>query len=388
MPAYYVSWGRYPQLAGLVVLPTAAFLVARLFDCGRARAVLPLAAVAVAGQVLTHPRVALLLACLVLADLAVRAARRPCGLAAVARPVVVGVALVAMATALLLPWLTRLSLSPVAEAMVNPSPPTVLSFPMGLLTAGTDRYLLAAALAAVVVGLARRRRAAAVGALWVGLCLLAANPHLIGAPVTLILSNDALAIALFLPIAVLDGLLVVAVLRWLAVDRWPAAARAGLVAPLLAAGLWGAGNLAGVVNPTCLLATASDVDALRWVQTHTPREATFLVNSKRWQGDMHVGTDGGYWLPALAQRRASLPPLGYNHGSPADVDRVRRLAEDVESGLARDAARLRRRLLAEGITHVFVGTQGGPVHREMLLDAPGYRLAYDNGRAWVFEVVP
>jgi hypothetical protein len=163
MPAYYVSWGRYPQLAGLLVLPVAAVMVSRLALPERAFGITLAAAIAVAGQVLTHPRVALLLAALVLADLAVRAAsgraRATLGTAAA----YCGVAL--CAGALLVPWFGQLSQSTVAAAMGRATRPTLPDFPIGLLTAGADRYLLACAVLGGVVGVALRRRDAATALL-------------------------------------------------------------------------------------------------------------------------------------------------------------------------------------------------------------------------------
>ena len=385
MPAYYVSWGRYPQLAGLLVLPVAAVLVSRLASPERRRCTLIAASLAVAGQVLTHPRVALLLAALVLADFAVRAAgRRPrvtLGTAAAYGGTALG------AGALLVPWFAQLSQSTVAAAMGRAVQPTLPDFPIGLITAGADRYLLACAALGVVVGVALKRRDAITALLWVAFSLLAANPYLLGLPVDLMLSNDALAIALYLPIALLVGTALAVMLRWVRYDAWPLRARLAWVLPLLGLGIAGGTSLAGIANPACLLATTADVEALAWVRANTPPDAVFLINARRWQYDIYAGTDGGYWLPALAGRRASLPPLPYAHASPEEVASVRRLAALVEQG-PRDAAALRATLLAEGISHVYVGALGGPLRRDLFMGSPGYRQVYSNGRAWVFEVLP
>lgn len=231
-----------------------------------------------------------------------------------------------------------------------------------------------------------RRREAAILVVWVALAYRLANPRLLGLPINLYLSNEALAIALFLPIAVLDGLLVSTALRLLRSERWPDLARAVLVVPLAIAGIAGASNLAGIVNPVCLLASSADVEALRWVKENTPPTASFLINSRRWNREVHAGTDGGYWLPALAERKASLPPLGYDQAPPSEIASIQHLAQLVESDPPKSAAELLPVLLADGITHVFIGSLGGPLHRETFLNTPGYRLVFDNGRASVFEL--
>ena len=130
----------------------------------------------------------------------------------------------------LTPWLARLALSPVAEAMARPEEGPA-AFPLGLVTGGADGLVLAAALGGAAFGLARGRRAAAVLVGWLGVSLFVANPHWLGLPVNPVLGSGALAIALFLPLAVLAGLLASEVsgdpaLRPLAAGR-PRRARAG-----------------------------------------------------------------------------------------------------------------------------------------------------------------
>jgi hypothetical protein len=255
-----------------------------------------------------------------------------------------------------------------------------------MLTTGFDRYLLAGAIAGVGLSLLLRRRAGVEVSLWVGLSLAAANTRSLGLPFDLLLSNEALAIALFLPVAVLDGVVAISLARLVRLDVWPRFAR--LLAPslLLALGIWGGQNLAGVVNPVCILATAADVEAIRWVAAHTEPDAAFLVNSFRWQGDIYQGSDGGYWLGALAGRRTSLPPHPYTMGAPEEVARIRQLAEET-SGEPPEPAALLALLRSNGHTHVFVGARGGVVSAALLREAPGFRLVYTNGRASVFEVL-
>ncbi len=387
MPAYYVSWGRYPQLAGLLVLPVAWLLLARSLRPGRTAALLAVAAFVAAGEVLVHPRVALLLAALALAEAAVFLARWPLSLRYLARAAMAYGEVAAAAGVLLAPWLARLALSPVVATMAMPLRPTIGNFPLGLLSNGNDRFLLGGALAAALVGVVGRRREALVAVLWVVFSLVAANPYLIGLPVNLVLSNEALAIALFLPIAVLDGALVAMALPWLRHDAWPQVLRLAMVVALATVAALSGMNLAGIVNPTCDLATAADVDALHWVRSHTDPQATFLINARHWQYGIYAGSDGGYWLPVLGERKASLPPAIYAHGSVEDQARIASLAALVESAPV-DAAALRPGLLAEGITHIFVGARGGPLRRDVFAGAEGYRTVYDNGKAMVVEVLP
>ena len=75
MPAYYVNWGRYTQLAGQIILPVAAVLTVEAVERGGWRRLLT-AAVLAAGLALTHYRVAVFYGAFVVAFALVRAYQR------------------------------------------------------------------------------------------------------------------------------------------------------------------------------------------------------------------------------------------------------------------------------------------------------------------------
>ncbi len=76
LPAYYVNWGRYTQLAGQVILPVALFLALEAIE-RRHWGYLALAAAAAAGLFLTHYRVILFYVAFLVAYLAWRALTSP-----------------------------------------------------------------------------------------------------------------------------------------------------------------------------------------------------------------------------------------------------------------------------------------------------------------------
>ncbi|MHB1417464.1 MAG: hypothetical protein ACYC1C_19635 [Chloroflexota bacterium] len=403
-PAYYVTWSRYPQLAGLVVLPAAVVLVSHLLGRPNPRAALEavasrgqvlvlgaLAALAIAGQVLTHPRVALLMFAYVLAEMVVLLAQRRLP---VTRSLTLKTPLVptaALAVLFLVPWVGRLAESRVAGAMLGASassPELFAGFPYNLFTSGNERYLVPLAAVGLLVGLIRRQRYAPVLLLWVALSLAMANLGAMGIPVNLVLSNESVGIALFLPLAVAIGCTAGMACTGLRLEKWPAPLRAAAGSALVVGGVLGFASLTGIVNPVCVLATGADLDAIEWVRLHTPESAAFLVNSRLWQSNTHAGTDAGYWLPALASRRASLPPLGYDHGNEAEVEQVRQLAQSVESAPPPDAEQVHQAMQQQGLSYIFLGSQGGPLHPEQFMNSPDFRLVYTNGQAWVFEAGP
>lgn len=226
-PAYFVSWARYTQLAGLVALPVVWALVADAVrppdasDTGghagasgaparRAQlGPLALAAAASAGLVLVHYRVSVFFGLGVAAAVAAGLVGRTSG----ARAPLGRLALVACAAlALAAPWALR-HLAPGMAALASVSPDwargpaeTVdaigLSAGQGwLFTQGTSGFWQRLAWAGWLLAAWRGRRAAwAVGAGLAAAMLLVA-PGWIGLAASWMLPPFALAISLYLPVA-------------------------------------------------------------------------------------------------------------------------------------------------------------------------------------------
>ena len=387
-PSYYVSWGRYTHLAGMMLLP-AAFVALSSGQMTRRLSVraIGLGAVLAAGQVLVHPRIALLLGALLAADWLVFVATGSEG----RRPRLtdyIGIAGAALGGIVLLaPWLRHLASSRITTVIVQSAESRLDTFPLGLVVRGYDRYIVAAALLGLAAGFAFRRRETPVLTLWALFGLAIANPTTLGLAINPMLGNDALAISVWLPVAVAAGALVPAILDRLATDRVRTGVGMVLAATAVAIGLVGTASLVSTANPGCVLATSADVDALSWVRANVGPDATFLVNARRWQYNIYAGTDGGYWLVPVVGRASTLPPLVYDHGGVDAVERIRQTGADIEASPGRTPQTLRALAQRAGATHVFVGTLGGPITLKQLDDPAAFRLLYTNGRASVYGVV-
>ncbi|MFQ5593392.1 MAG: hypothetical protein ACE5HA_04520 [Anaerolineae bacterium] len=385
MPAYYVTWGRYTQLAGLVVLPAGVMLTEWWVEGGR-RWALVLGGVAVAGLGLVHYRVLVFYGAYVAAMLAYRVGGRmveavrgwrraeqavgDSGGGATSYVVRVGV-LAGLSLLLLSPWIARM----VHVLVTRGAWPGLevgadyAGVPYDLLLIPGSLLLVLLSAWGLVLGLWRRQAGILILTLWLLLVVVAAA---FGSPA---LPASAVVISLFLPEAVLTGYLVSQALAAGAATHWRLAVAAGLLAMLV----WGTAGMKSVINPATVLLTRDDMQAVEWVREHTPPDARILINSRRWQGNIYVGTDAGYWLSVLAKRDTLPPPSLYVLGTPAQVRRINRVSQMVVAGRV-DAGRLR----SAGVTHVFVGAHGGRLDPVLLLSDPEFELLYTNGQAWVF----
>jgi hypothetical protein len=368
MPAYYVNWGRFAQLAGQAVLPVALWLLWEGVDRERvAWGPLLLAGLALGGMILHYYRMPFYYATFVLAwlvgwGLPEWKADGHRWLGALGRmALVAGVALL-----LVIPWGSYIAGGRLAGALeAGTSAPTASEWERVLADYQVWRDvawyvpwpLLGATSLALVWALARRRWAVAACPLWVaGLAGMVAG-RLIRLPGANMMQNFAVLIALYIPVGLMAGWLIGEVAGWL--GRW------GATAVLLALALWSARGQMGVVDTRFALVNRPDIRAMAWIRENVPADARFLVEGFRiYGGRSAVGADAGWWIPLLARRENTMPPqYALLNEAPAEsgysqrvVDLVAHLEEHSPAspeGLAR--------LCEWGITHVYIGQGQGKV---------------------------
>jgi hypothetical protein len=435
MPMYYTNWGRYTQLAGLVILPVAVYLIWDLLDApSPATRVRPLAEAAPStGGLQTAPankRPALLggmaLGWVLLAGLALAHYRIlfyaplfiPALLLLRLRRLSFRVLLIRLtwlgggALALFAPWLWRVIGGRLLQifGQLASTPAGSLSSTVQQTNAIGDIFFFLPAwawvglLLAMGWGLWQRRRAVAVVSLWWLLLLLATNPGWFRLPGTGILSNFALFISAYLLAGMLGG----ALAGWgaqaagrLENKVWRVGLGAAGVILALALAVSGARQRLGDINLAAhALVTRPDVRAAAWMRDHTPQNARFLVNSFFAYNDtLVVGSDGGWWLPLLAGRKTSLPPItyGFEAGQAAgqSLEATNLLAQEIQAKGVTHPDVLA--LLAErGISYVYIGQRQGRVNysgpsvldpRLLIADAH-FKVVYHQDRVWIFEIVP
>jgi hypothetical protein len=403
MPAYYVNWGRFAQLAGQAVLPVALWLLWDSVDRERVTwGPLFLAGLALGGMVLHYYRMPFYYATFVLAWLVgwglpewKADGRRWLG--ALGRmALVAGVALL-----LVIPWGSYIAGGRLAGALeAGTSAPTSSEWERVLADYQVWRDvawyvpwpLLGATSLALVWALARRQWAVATCALWVaGLAALVAG-RLIRLPGTNMMQNFAVLIALYIPVGLMAGWLIGEIAGWLG--------RLGVTAVLLALALWSTRGQMGVVDTRFALVNRPDIRAMAWIRENVPADARFLVEGFRiYGGHSAVGADAGWWIPLLARRENTMPPqYALLNEAPAEsgysqrvVDLVAHLEEHSPAspeGLAR--------LCEWGITHVYIGQGQGKVGAgavqlfppEVLADSSAFRPVYHQDRVWIFALNP
>ena len=400
MPMYYVNWGRYTQLAGQVILPAAVYLVWLALEREAIdRPLTSLAAVTLGGLALTHYRV-FIFGALFLPAVFVLTSRNGRMRLFLGRSLL----LVLGTAAIFLPWLIHVFAGNIPNIFV-----TQLTTPSDAVPAWLQQYNAIGDVSfylplwlwillplSLLWGLWRRRIDVAVLGLWSLLVLLAANPQWLYLPGEGAISNFAVLIAAYIPAGLAGG----AAFGWMMESLGAKRIAPWLPALLLMVlAVWGARERLGDVREVQhTLVTRPDSNAMAWIRDRTPQNAKFLVNSFFAFGSSAiVGSDGGWWIPLLADRENSVPPLNYTseQGPQPDYYKwVNDLTRQIQDNGVDDPEVLSS-LFNRGFTHIYIGQRQGRVNYngphvldpQLLLSSSKFRPVYHEDRVWVFEIV-
>jgi hypothetical protein len=387
MPAYYLSWGRYTQLTGLVLMPVAIVLSVLWLDT-KSRELswrnLLIVATVVGGLIIAHPRVSVFYLCFValflFRHLVLEGRQRQ------SIPLVVINAIMLIVSVILLaaPWLFSIVGSVVTKVWEgSSSSATDPSFPFGYITSHNDKILLALAGAGLTLGLIKRHREIILLGVWTMSILFLSNVYLVGLPGSGMLSNGAVAITLFLPFSLFIGYLVSSLLSYLGLTRWKLRHQAIVATTMLALGLYTGGGLLTVLNPSTVLFYESDRTAMDWISQNTPPDAKFWINSSPWQLGIIAGTDGGYWIPALTGRKTTLPSPLYALGSVDYFASVNSGAQSI--GPLSNSARLDY-LRTNRIDYIYVGYRIPSSPWDSVDIDPPFQEVYRHGGVRILKV--
>lgn len=405
-PMVYLNWGRYPQLAGQVVLPVAGWLMWRLL--GRHRLdwrLVVLSGVAAAGQVLAYYRMpyyyVLLIGALLLCVYVPRFGlswRR--WLVPALHLATVGM----LSVLLLLPWGLHVARGSLASALSSPISQQELAaflwldygqwWAVGQQVAWP--LLLLAGLALIYALFRKKDRVLAIG-LWAGGLFVLPAFALFGVPGATSLNVFASMIFIYAPVSLLVGWLGSQIWRLLRaghrVGRWSYAGVFLLVT------LYGAYRSPAFSDPTYSLVLPPDLEAMAWIRTHAPADARFLVNGFLIYNDSTiVGSDAGWWIPYLAQRENTMPPqyalLTEREDVPGYGERLVDLVADLQKAPLSTPEGLQR-MCEQGLTHVYIGQGQGrvgkptprPLFTAQELDShPAFEVLYHQNEVWIFEL--
>ena len=410
MPMYYVNWGRYTQLAGQVIMPGAVYLAWTALDAqDRDWRLIGLVWIVMAGLAVTHYLVTILTSLFFVALMLLRLAGKNFRKLLPNLLILFGGVIV-----LFFPWFIHVFLGKLPNILAYyVAAPTKAATTflqdfnaIGNLTTYMPIFLWLVLFVCLGWGFWRREKGVVLIGLWWFLNLLATNPQWLHLPGEGVITNFTLFIAAYIPAGILIGAgfgwLLPPIRRILKAKEFPG--RKWAFSLLIFVVLLGIG-LSNVINrledvqiKSSALVTRPDIMASDWIKNNTPQNAVFLVNSFFAYGDTLIaGTDGGWWLPLLAGRQTTLPPLTYGSESgprPDYIPWINELATKIQNNGV-TSANVMTLFHQRGVGYIYVGQQGGSVNNNGittinptdLSSSPLFRLVYHQDRVWIFEVL-
>ncbi len=407
-PQAYTNWGRYTQLAGQVILPLVICLALQTIQSERFSWRLALlSAAALAGLALSHYRV-LVFAIPGLLAVWVIYFKRSHFRVVFKSYLVLGI----VSGVLFLPWLIHISSgklynilsrqisTPLSQAATS----TQLANTFGNLQNFLPAWLWILAALCFVYSLLRRQKAGLFIILWWGLIILSANPQWLGLPGPRITDNFSILIAAYLPVSLLisgiqNGIKPARNLPENSSNSKNIWVSIAFLILIVATGIWGSRpRLADIDIPDHALASKPDLRAMVWIKKNTLQDARFLVNSLiAFDGTIIAGSDGGWWLPILANRLTTQPPINYAFETgprPNYQLWSNTLIKDIDmQGLTSPG--VLAELADRGVTYVYIGQQQGRVNNDgptldpqLMINHPNFSLLYHQDRVWIFEFSP
>jgi hypothetical protein len=403
-PTHMLTWGRYPQLTGLVLLPAWLGLALSFFGRGtglfpetqtreaaatglpgwRGIAILSLLS---AGMGFAHYRVALITVAGFLTLIPFFLWRYFRQRAFSLWPRSMGLALAAAGCLLLFaPWLWHVAVSlqrgyPLVVGEITGDffrlsrlGEVVLKFP-------TNGLLLGLTGLAAGLGLARRNWVVLWLFLWSAAVWIFSHPRL----AAFFMDRISVFISLYIPLAIAIGWLAGQVEQ--AAGARPALKRSLFAVAALGLAAWSAPHYLDNLALGSPYLHPDDLAASGWIRENTPETAYFMVNLFHFpfSPDLIIGADGGYWLPLTAGRPTVTIPMSYmseKFRTRDGIDHLKAL-DRLEGHLCTPEA---VRLLKEtGVTHVYLGRHGGNIRPQELLSCAPFELEYNDHSVYVFR---
>ncbi len=407
MPAFYVNWGRYAQLAGQAILPVALWFVWEAVENKyRNWRTIALAGGVLAGMTLTYYRMPFYYSTFILSwMMGWGLPRWKLDIRRWSSSVAILVTVGGVALFFLLPWGIHVSQGNLANAVesgVKAATPleTVLADYQSWygLTFYVPPALLMVALAGLVWGLIQRRWVIASLGLWIiGLASLVAG-RLIHLPGANLMQNFAVLIALYIPVGLLGGWFIGQIAQ-LAEKQSLFKGQIIITVTALCVAFWGALIQSNVQKPqTFAIVSPPDLTAMAWIRKNIPSDALFLVEGFRiYNGRSAVGADAGWWIPLLAKRANTMPPqYALVNEAPIEWDytqHVTDLVADLEKKSPTSAEGMKL-LCSWGVTHVYIGQGQGKVGAgavqlfppEVFVSTNAFNLVYRQDRVYIFAL--
>lgn len=133
------------------------------------------------------------------------------------------------------------------------------------------------------------------------------------------------------------------------------------------------------INDSTVLVNSSDQNALEWIKQHTPEDARFFVNTTNWGYGIYRGVDGGGWILPTTGRWSLAPTIFYTFG--ADKETSATWTDWSERAMEVTTCDDNFWDLVEeaNLRYLYIRDDTSGLQAQVVISCTGARMLYDNG---------
>ncbi|MGC9384723.1 MAG: hypothetical protein ACP5D6_09010 [Kosmotogaceae bacterium] len=398
LPMFYVNWGRYPQLIALSLMPIAFFMILEIvFSSDREIKKIFTTSFILAGMALCYYRSPLFM--LIFLPIFITEITKWLKKKTKNKSIWLWKALLLLflTITLLIPIIPRLSQGELVESVgykqtspLNNQFKTIIS---GWQSVTNYYHWILLILATLAVAFAIITKQWEVSLMPLGVFLL--QSYGLGTLINLPFSNFSnvfsILILLYIPLAILIGYLISEIKQFLI--RYSDALPALVIIITSLILVYSHKNL--LDKKSFEYVTWSDQRAFEWIKNNVDESSLFLVDGFNiYDGTSSVGSDGGWWIPLLAERDNTMPPqYAMLNESPIKPGYSKEVVEIINTFSQTDPTTTEgfSAMCKWGISHIYIGQKQGLMNQaEPLLkwktwqEVPFLDLIYAEDRVRIF----
>lgn len=208
--------------------------------------------------------------------------------------------------------------------------------------------------------------------------------YLTNIPLLAIMNRTAVVLALYIPMSIGMGLLVLVLERLMPEKEKYAWLPVGLI---ILANLLSVNSRIKDYWPEQAFMTTADLKAMQWIRINTPQDAVFGTNTGFLSSIQPFGTDAGYWIPYYAERDATTLTLLSSLTDTQESEDVKRANAVYELYNLPSAV---SNLCLYDIDYLYSGAKPALGQNEFniddILNQPGTRLVYDQDGVQIVKI--
>ncbi len=149
--------------------------------------------------------------------------------------------------------------------------------------------------------------------------------------------------------------------------------------------IWGGWQTRNILNSVTILADQSDRLAMEWIEKNVPQDARFFANTTTWQFNTYRGVDGGYWITPMLKRFSLAMPSLYAFGKTEQKEEWKKWVSEASSINTCDNA-FNKLVKSAKLDYIYLHERKGSLQPEALENCKNVVPVYIYEGVWIYQI--